>query len=520
MNKIKKLNSDIEKYAGLSSQLNTEISTLQTEIAENTKALDTATALRQKQLAEFTEEETDMLSSIKSLGGAVKALEKHNSASLLQAEVTDAEQEKLVAMVHFQLHHHRDILKGVLTPSQRRMLEDFTGLNTVPARPGTQFLQTAEGEEYNPEYQSQSSGIFGTLSAMKESFETNLQQSQAEETTNQQAYEDLKASKTAEIKAGQDENHAQSNEDLEMTTETLDADRKYLASVKEHCANIDAEMEQRKKTRQAEIGAVSKALEFLTSDEAQDLIARTLGFVQIRSEARAQQRLRDVQRDLQNAARAAHDPRLSALAVRVRLDAFAKVRESLQGMIDKLLQEKEDEIKKKDFCVDSLNTNMRTTETTEQEKADAIAKADDHKNAMERLTKEIADNNAEIARQRVELKKASEERNKANKDFQETVADQRATQKLLSAALGVLKSFYEKAALIQDLARYRAPAGPPPPPGFKKYENNGASGGVMNMIQSIIDDAKAMEAEALSGEEQAQQAYEDFVRDTNDTVIT
>merc|ERR1719375_2498583 len=276
MNKIKKLNSDIEKYAGLSSQLNTEISTLQTEIAENTKALDTATALRQKQLAEFTEEETDMLSSIKSLGGAVKALEKHNSASLLQAEVTDAEQEKLVAMVHFQLHHHKDILEGVLTPSQRRMLESFTGLNTVPTRPGTQFLQTAEGEEYNPEYQSQSGGIFGTLSAMKESFETNLQQSQAEETTNQQAYEDLKASKSSEIKAGQDQNqaktallaetdekHAQSREDLEMTTETLDADRKYLANLKEHCANIDAEMAERTKTRQAEIGAVSKAMAFL-----------------------------------------------------------------------------------------------------------------------------------------------------------------------------------------------------------------------------------------------------------------
>merc|ERR1719375_326018 len=188
-------------------------------------------------------------------------------------------------------------------------------------------------------------------------------------------------------------------------------------------------------------------------------------------------------------------------------------------MIDKLLQEKEDEIKKKDFCVDSLNTNMRTTETTEQEKADAIAKADDHKNAMERLTKEIADNNAEIARQRVELKKASEERNKANKDFQETVADQRATQKLLNSALGVLKSFYEKAVLLQEKSRYRAPAGPPPPPGFKKYENNAASGGVMNMIQSIVDDAKAMEAEALSGEEQSQQAYEDFVKDTNDAVL-
>merc|ERR1719359_1744815 len=34
----------------------------------------------------------------------------------------------------------------------------------------------------------------------------------------------------------------------------------------------------------------------------------------------------------------------------------------------------------------------------------------------------------------------------------------------------------------------------------------------------IINDAKAMEAEAIRGEEDAQAAYEDFVKDTNDAV--
>merc|ERR1719443_2714356 len=38
------------------------------------------------------------------------------------------------------------------------------------------------------------------------------------------------------------------------------------------------------------------------------------------------------------------------------------------------------------------------------------------------------------------------------------------------------------------------------------------------MIQSIIDDAKAMEKEALEAEAQAQQAYEDTVHDTNAAV--
>merc|ERR1719443_1257744 len=35
------------------------------------------------------------------------------------------------------------------------------------------------------------------------------------------------------------------------------------------------------------------------------------------------------------------------------------------------------------------------------------------------------------------------------------------------------------------------------------------------MIQTIIDDAKAMEAEAIRGEEDAQTSYEDFVKETN-----
>merc|ERR1719301_58255 len=107
------------------------------------------------------------------------------------------------------------------------------------------------------------------------------------------------------------------------------------------------------------------------------------------------------------------------------------------------------------------------------------------------------------------MKRAGEDREKENKEFQMTVADQRATQKLLAQALGVLKGFYDKkakAAFVQQ-----EPAGPAPPPGFKAYKKSASSGGVMGMIQQIIDDAKAMEAEA-------QKAYEDFVKDTNASI--
>merc|ERR1712060_810151 len=122
---------------------------------------------------------------------------------------------------------------------------------------------------------------------------------------------------------------------------------------------------------------------------------------------------------------------------------------------------------------------------------------------------------AEIAEMQVQLKRAGEDREKQNKEFQSTVADQRETQKLLTAALGMLQDFYGKEALVQQK---QEPVGPPPPPGFEAYKNNAASGGVMKLIQSIIADAKAMEAEAIRSEEDAQKAYEDFVKETNNSI--
>ena len=38
------------------------------------------------------------------------------------------------------------------------------------------------------------------------------------------------------------------------------------------------------------------------------------------------------------------------------------------------------------------------------------------------------------------------------------------------------------------------------------------------MIQQIINDAKAMESEVIRSEEDAQKAYEDFVKDTNQSI--
>jgi len=220
---------------------------------------------------------------------------------------------------------------------------------------------------------------------------------------------------------------------------------------------------------------------------------------------------------LSRVAKKLNSPRLSALAYRVRLDAFTRVKKAIDDMIAQLMKEKADEIKHKDFCVDEFNTNQLQTEKKEREKTDLIAKIEDLEMTIKALTEAIEKLKAEIAEMQLQMKRAGEDREKENKEFQTTVADQRETQRLLKAALNVLQDFYgKKAALLQG--RKQEPVGPPPPPGFEEYKKNAASGGVMDMIQQIISDAKAMEAEAIRSEEDAQKAYEDFVKETNASI--
>merc|ERR1719401_2104293 len=277
----------------------------------------------------------------------------------------------------------------------------------------------------------------------------------------------------------------------------------------------DKEWEERSKTRQLETEAVSKALAVLSTDDAHDLFTRTFNpsFLQASAKKTSDRRMA-VSTILSNAARKFQNPRLATLAVKVRLDAFTRVKKAIDDMIAQLLVEKADEIKHKDFCVDELNTNQLQTESKEREKQDLIAKIEELELTIKELTEAIETLKAEIADMQVQLKRAGEDREKENKEFQMTVADQRETQKLLQAALNVLAGFYgkkEKAALLQK----QEPVGPPPPPGFEAYKKNAASGGVMDMIQQIINDAKAMEAEVIRDEEDAQKAYEAFVKETN-----
>merc|ERR1719321_121202 len=114
--KIGILTAAIEEYAAKASKLNTEIANLEKEVAENTDALDKATAMRTKELAEFNAEEKSSLATIASLKSAIEALSKHHDAALLQSESTDAQLNFLNIMVdlqHKMKKHANDIAEMI-----------------------------------------------------------------------------------------------------------------------------------------------------------------------------------------------------------------------------------------------------------------------------------------------------------------------------------------------------------------------------------------------------------------------
>ena len=115
-----------------------------------------------------------------------------------------------------------------------------------------------------------------------------------------------------------------------------------------------------------------------------------------------------------------------------------------------------------------------------------------------------------------QLKRAGEDREMENKDFQGTVADQRETKALLKKAYDVLSAVFAKKFL--QVSAKQEPVGPPPPPGFKEYKQSSGAGGVMGMLEQIMRDTETLEAEAIKAETDAQKAYETYVKDTNKSI--
>jgi chromosome segregation ATPase len=511
---IEELTTTIEELTAKSERLSGEIATLKDDIAKAQDALNKATAIRTEELASFNTEEKDMMQSIQAMKNAIMVLSKHHEMPA----------EALVSVASVLRHHMH---KMHVSQKQSDAVTAFL------QQPAAFLEQPVAAQSYAP----QSGQIFGILKQMKETFESNLSTSQKEELAAQDAYEQLKSAKLAEIAAAKkqvdtktvelaetDEKCATAKEDLESTKDALSADEKFLMDLKEKCKQTDEEMAERTKTRNEEIAAVSEAISILNDDDAHDMFSKTLGFTQVNAVLNKSKRSRrEAVAILKDVAKKSGSAEIAMLAATAQLDAFTKVIAAIDEMVVGIEKQKADEIKHRDFCIADLAQNEKATAVGTDEKGDIEAKIADLKSTIDTLKTDIGTKKAEVAEMEVQAKRAGEDREAENAEFQATVADQRATQEILNKALARLQAFYEKKEEAFLQSKHKAlqtpgAAAPPPPPGFKEYSTSSGAGGVLAMLKGIINDAKNMEREAIMAESDAQNAYESFLKNTNESI--
>jgi len=509
---IADLTAAIEMGAAKSSELETTLAKIAKAIAKNKEALASATALRSKENGEFTSEETELSSSLASVSSAVDALAKHNS--FLQTSSSGIDITGVTEGVRAALFRGAD----KLTLRQQDLAH--------------QFLQQPAG--YNS-YNSRSGAIFGLLSQMKETFTTDLAQARADEKHAQSEFDALAAAKSSEIEAARkmsvdktqelaqtDEDLANAKHDKELTTKALGVDQAFLVDLEAKCTTAASEFTERSKSRATEIAAVGDALTILTGDAARDLFSSTLGPSFVQTSQRQKGKQMAAAKVLQKAAARTGSKALANMAEHAKLDAFTVVTGEIDKMVGALKEEMAAESEHRDFCNDEISKNVASQKETEDTLGDLEAEMESLDADIDTLKKQIATLTEQSTEMKVQIKKASEDREGENQVFQQTVADQRATKAILTRALHRLEEVYADKTetttttpnpMAGGAGQYisllqKQPAAP-------TYEKNENSGGVMGMLQGIIGDAERVESESVAAEQDAQAAYQSFVADTS-----
>merc|ERR1719171_1659895 len=405
--RITDLTAAIPEYAAKAATLEVDIAHLKKQVKENGEALAKATEVRAKEQEEFRTTEKDMIQSAASLKNAVQVMSKVHKDALPQ--------ESLLQVQDTLRHHfeqHSSMFPESLSRNQHELLLSFV------QGPVSMIQQKSSSKNKQPA----SGAIFGILKQMKEDFEKNLETAAADEKEAVAQFKEMKAAKQKEIKAGEDlvdtktvelaeakEKNAQSKQDLEDTNAQKKADTEFLGNLKLKCQNADHEYEQRVKTRNEELKAVSETIAILTEDDARDLMRGATSFVQAsRSASRKAMTADKIATSLRQAGKKFRDPRLMQLSISMRLDAFAKVKENIDTMVKALKEEQTEEMKQKDKCVSDFNENDKQTAAKTELQGDLTQKIEDLTTTIDELTEAVATLKGEIEDSKVEMKRAGE----------------------------------------------------------------------------------------------------------------
>mmetsp|Transcript_59363 Transcript_59363/g.127938 ORF Transcript_59363/g.127938 Transcript_59363/m.127938 type:complete len:702 (+) Transcript_59363:86-2191(+) len=525
---IELLTSKIEAATNAKTQAEADLKQAQADRAEAQKANADAEAAREKEASEFAEESGEMKANIDAMAKAIPAIEQGMAGSFLQT------------------------VGRIAANSADLSAEDKDAVSA--------FLQSATGSTYEPA----SGQIVGILKQMQDTMKADLKEATTKEAEALADFNELVASQNKAIQAATDaieEKTEQSgslavqivqlkNEKSDVA-EQLEADTGYSEQLGKDCEQQTKDYAAVKQTRADELLAIADTVKILNDDDVLDLFKKALpasSLLQVETSRRevAAQALKLVR------AAGAH-PKLDliAIALRGKKVNFDKVIEMIDAMEDTLKKEQVDDDSKKAYCAkefdeteDRFKDLAHDKERLDQAHSNLDATIKDTKEKIAALEQGIKDLDKAVA-------EATENRKDEHDDYVSSTAQDQAAVQILEFAKNRLAKFYQPkqykeapkrvlsdeekmySAYGGDIGTTPAPAGlagtgvsvgfvqikqhtvdaPPAAPQVGGYEKQ-KGGGVMGMIDRMINDMKTEMNQHKLEEEDAQEDYEKMMQDS------
>jgi hypothetical protein len=452
---VKDLNAAIDKEKATAESLNAKIEELASAISTDEADLAAATEIRAKEQSAFEAEEKELTEVIGTLERAVGVIEKEmnkGGAAMMQLKSAGSVVQALTIMV------------------------EATSLSSADASKLTALLQNSDKDESEElgapaaaVFKSSSGGIVGTLEDLHEKAETQLEEARKTETKSVQAYQMLAQSLKDEIKyATADMNKAKkalgssaeaqatAEGDLAVTTKDLDGDTSTLATLHQDCMTGAEDFEAETKSRGEELKALAMAKKVIV-EATSGAADQSYSFLQVSSGSKLSTGVDlanfEAVRFVRDLATKQNSPALAQLATRMAQairaggssgDPFAKVKGLISSMIEKLLQEAQEDATEKAFC----DKEMAETEAKKSDKEAAIEKLSTSIDSMSAKSAKLKEQIAELQKELAALASTQAEADKIRAEekeaFDTNSAEMEKGVKGVQLALKVLNDYYAK----------------------------------------------------------------------------
>jgi hypothetical protein len=512
------LEAEIGKETAAIAESDSTIEKLVADIATQTKDLNDATVIREKEAKEFAANEAELMDTINTLSRAISIISKEmakNPAAFAQLDTSSF---------------------TALTKSLGAIM-DAASLEGATKQKLMAFVQSSQKDQEDSEedpsgapaatvYKSHSSDILDVLEDLKEKAEEELAALRKAETNAKQNFEMLAqslndANKNAEkdkadeeaAKKEAEEAKATAEKDLAMTEKLLADSNEVLASVKSDCMQVAADHEATVAGRNDEINAIDQATKIL-KDTSSGAVQQTYDFLQVaRSQLRTGADLKkaEVLSAVQRLAKEYHSVALSQLASRIsavmRLgssdgeDPFVKVKALIVDLIAKLEAEASAAAEEKAYCDDQMAKTEEKKSELEEDISALVAKIDKAaatSAALKEDVKELQAELAEIAKTQAEMDDIRGEQKAA---YDKAVAELTLGLEGVRKALTVLRNYYQGggASLIQD----EQPAKP-----VKFEKATGAGDSIIGILEVVESDFAKEMAKEEAQESDAKTLYD------------